>query len=174
MAATRRKKKQCKSGLLFFGGFFTGIAAAGVFWLQVLSPQAMQNTDSSNDAEAERLPPKPHFDFYTVLPEMEVVVPEEEVNKPQQQTHQATSSDRTNYLLQVGSFRKLADADRQKAKLALLGIEADIQRVTINGKESWHRVRSGPYQGKNQLNNARQRLKSNDIDAMVIKLKKSG
>ncbi|MCU7959326.1 MAG: SPOR domain-containing protein [gamma proteobacterium symbiont of Bathyaustriella thionipta] len=172
MAASRRKKKTCKSGLLFFGGFFSGIAVAGVLWLQLLSPQALQNSDNNSQTEDSRLPPKPHFDFYTVLPEMEVVVPDEEVNRSTPRTSQANAKDK--YLLQIGSFRRLSDADRQKASLALLGIEADIQRVSINGNESWHRVRSGPYQGKKQLNEVRKRLKSNGINAMVIRLKKSG
>ena len=49
------------------------------------------------------------------------------------------------YYLQAGSFRRFEDADRVKAQLALLGVVAGVQRVTINGGETWHRVRVGSY-----------------------------
>ncbi len=42
------------------------------------------------------------------------------------------AKDKSAYILQMGSFRKFADADRMKARLALIGIEAEIQRVSIN------------------------------------------
>ena len=73
-------------------------------------------------------------------------------------------------MLQMGSFHKYADVDRRKASLALVGIEAEIQRVTVNAGEIFHRVRSGPY-GRKQVNSLRARLKSNNINSLVIKLK---
>jgi cell division protein FtsN len=74
-------------------------------------------------------------------------------------------------VLQVGSFRDLSEADRQKATLALIGLEADIQTVSIDGEETWHRVRLGPYQSLDALNEARGRLYENHIDTIVYKLK---
>lgn len=73
-------------------------------------------------------------------------------------------------MLQMGSFRKYADADRLKASLALVGIQAEIQKVKIDNGETFHRVRAGPYtQEKVKLLNAK--LKQNRINSLMIKLK---
>jgi cell division protein FtsN len=46
--------------------------------------------------------------------------------------------------LQLGSFQNENEADNLKAKLALLGVEAKIQSVSIPDKGMVHRVRVGP------------------------------
>lgn len=46
--------------------------------------------------------------------------------------------------LQTGSFQSAADADNQKAKLALMGAEAEVQQVMLQDKV-WYRVRLGPF-----------------------------
>jgi cell division protein FtsN len=113
-------------------------------------------------------PPKPRFDFYTLLPEMEVVVPEQEITgKPQQGLRQVEKPG--TYILQAGSFRELKKADELKAKLALLGFESSIQTVKINKRETWHRVRAGPFSNLGELNVARARLKANNISAILLK-----
>lgn len=114
-------------------------------------------------------PPKPRFDFYTILPEMEVVVPEQEITgTPREGVRQVEAPG--TYLLQAGSFRTHQQADQLKAKLALLGLQADIQTVTINNKETWHRVRVGPFNDLNALNTARARLKENNLDAILLRV----
>jgi cell division protein FtsN len=75
------------------------------------------------------------------------------------------------YLLQVGSFKARSDAERLKAKLALLGVQAQIQQVTINGKDTYHRVRTGPYQGKEAANKTRAMLERKGYETIAIKLK---
>ena len=77
----------------------------------------------------------------------------------------------TSYLLQVASLKNPADAERLKAKLALLGVQAQIQRVTINGRDTYHRVRAGPYRGKEAVNRARTQLARNGMESITIKLK---
>jgi cell division protein FtsN len=83
----------------------------------------------------------------------------------------APSGDGTAYLLQVGSFKSPADAERLKAKLALLGMSSSIQRVTINGRDTYHRVRAGPYRGRDALNQARALLARNGLESLAIKMK---
>jgi len=115
-------------------------------------------------------PPKPRFDFYTILPEMEVVVPDQEVTgKPKKGLAQVDKPG--TYFLQTGSFKAFDQADRLKAQLALLGLEASIETVTINNKETWHRVRVGPYKNLNDLNKARALLNENNITAVLLKVK---
>ena len=113
--------------------------------------------------------PEPKFDFYKILPNMEVNVSEWEAdsNKPD-----GTIADKSGvYILQVGSFEQYEAADEIKAKLALLGINADIQRVVINGRDIRHRVRVGPYKDPAKLQEARDRLLANNFDFMLLKLK---
>jgi cell division septation protein DedD len=73
------------------------------------------------------------------------------------------------YLLQLGSFRAAADAERLKARLALMGVESYIQKVTINGKDTYHRVRSGPYRNQARLDEVRRLLTRNSIDSIIVR-----
>ena len=109
---------------------------------------------------------KQHFDFYTILPEMEVVVPD--VRNKDGQT--APVDKPGTYILQAGSFRSFSEADTLKAQLALLGVEAKIDTVTVNKTDTWHRVRVGPYQNLRELNKIRTRLLNNNINAILLKV----
>ncbi|MGE5152430.1 MAG: SPOR domain-containing protein [Bdellovibrio bacteriovorus] len=75
-----------------------------------------------------------------------------------------------SYLLQVGSFKRAADAERVKAELALLGISTRVESVTMSSGEVYHRVRTGPYQGKQALEDARKTLKRHGKDTMAVKV----
>ena len=131
---------------------------------------------TANSNKAETKPNKePRFDFYTILPELEVFIPESEISgtfeerktKPSQMTENSTQK---QYLLQAGSFRSSEDADRLKASLALLGVQSSIQSVSINS-DTWHRVRIGPFNDTRQLHKTLDTLKNNNIHAMTMELK---
>ena len=109
---------------------------------------------------------KPSYDFYTVLPEMEVVIPEDEIQQRVERREEA-AAERGPYVLQVGSFRNYEDADRIKAELALLGIIAVVRTVTINDS-TWHRVRAGPYASVREMDEVRRRLQENRFEVMVL------
>ena len=112
---------------------------------------------------------KPKFDFYTILPELEVAIPEQElINTTNTST---TSKTKQLYILQAGSFKKFEEADKLKARLALEGIEAGIQKVKINETDTWHRVRIGPLNNISALNQTRRRLRSLGIASIVVKNK---
>ena len=114
--------------------------------------------------------PEPTFDFYKILPSKEVNISEWESAEEEDPT--ITEEDRkAMFVLQVGSFKEFGAADEIKAKLALMGVTADIQRVVINGQDVRHRVRIGPYKNTNKLQQARDRLLANDLDFMLLKLK---
>jgi cell division protein FtsN len=109
---------------------------------------------------------KQRFDFYTILPEMEVIVPD-----IRNKTGQTAPIDKPGtYFLQAGSFRSSAEVDTLKAQLALLGVEAKIDTVTVNNTDTWHRVRVGPYQDLRELNKIRTRLLNNNISAILLKI----
>jgi len=190
--ATAKAKpgKRASGWLYFLAGMAVGLLATALVWLKLAPPEtegsrsqagstvSRQKQPETRKAEVPRgedSTPRPRFDFYTILPEMEVVVPEPEPQPPagdrrmEQKTTPATAVS-GRYMLQMGSFRRYADADRLKASLALVGIEAEIQKVSVNDGEIFHRVRSGPY-SREQANALRSRLRQNRINSLVIRLK---
>jgi len=163
-------------------GMLIGLGLAYYLWSKGYIPQPQADPSVSEEtalqgipADAEEVAPavdepkKSPYDFFTVLPEMEVVVPEQELakkSKPQQTP--AAQADNSSYLLQVGSFREKSDAEQMKARLALLGITTQIQTVTVNGA-TWHRVRVGPVTGARQTEALRSQLAENGIETLVMK-----
>lgn len=73
--------------------------------------------------------------------------------------------------LQVGAFQKVADAEKMKARLAMLGFEAGIQEVEVADKGAMHRVRVGPYGSAEEMNQNRSQLSQNGIPATVVRVK---
>jgi len=163
------------------GGFGVGLA-----WM--LDERQAATGAPVAQAAAPAVPTKPSFQFYDILPELEVVVPNDELGpppkvstapapttepKPAEAATKPPAEDAPagSYLLQVASFRNAADAERLKAKLALKGIQTQVQQVTINGKDTYHRVRAGPFQGKQAVNQARSQLASNGFEPIAIKVK---
>jgi cell division protein FtsN len=109
-----------------------------------------------------------HFDFYDVLPEFEVVLPSVESEaKPDREA--VSVGEPGSYVLQAGSFREVADAERMRASLALLGMESRLQRVSIDD-DVYHRVRIGPTSDLNELNRYRRQLWDAEIEVMLIKV----
>jgi cell division protein FtsN len=76
------------------------------------------------------------------------------------------------YFLQVGAFVKRADADAQKANLAIQGIQAQLSEVTADGNTLW-RVRVGPYSSPDESNSVRDKLSTMGIKPTLIKASKS-
>jgi cell division protein FtsN len=181
--AQPRRSRQTPGWVWLLAGFALGAFTVGLLWLKMspggegdwvgAAPPAADEAQAGPGAQDRPAPPKPRFDFYTLLPSMEVVVPEEEIVEPERATEPADSrpaaAEPVNYLLQVGSFRKAGDADRVKAQLALLGFSSHIQRVEGAGGAVWHRVRTGPFAGAAELRAARQRLEDNGHRTLVIR-----
>lgn len=131
-------------------------------------PQSGKDTRAVKKEAIPAAPPKREgisFDFYSILPEQEVVVPESELGKEQ------TEQGNVSYLLQVGSFKSGEDAEARMAELILLNLAPTIQKVTIDGNTTWHRVRVGPYRDRRQLDKVRRRLQDNGIDFLVVREK---
>jgi len=114
-------------------------------------------------------PVKPQFNFYTILPEIETVITESEARK----LNPDKTEKNISYILQAGSFSRFQDADRMKATLVLNGLNATIQKVTIEGKGEFHRVRLGPFKTLNSLDNSNKKLKQLGIQAYMLKVKQN-
>jgi cell division protein FtsN len=76
------------------------------------------------------------------------------------------------YFLQVGAFNKRADADAQKASLAIQGIQSQLSEINSEGNTLW-RVRVGPYNSVEESNPVRDKLNGMGIKPSVIKSSKS-
>lgn len=107
------------------------------------------------------------YEFYTVLPESEIVIPEQELIQREKNSPSAQKK-KHSYILQAGSFRKLQEAESLKARLALLGIESSVEKVLVHG-DTWHRIRIGPFVSLRDINSTRNRLVHNDINAILIR-----
>jgi cell division protein FtsN len=163
-----------KPGWWFVAGLALGLLVA--LWVYLQGPRAAKPAPTASNVMEKNsagdktgvASTKPRFDFYTILPELEVALPDPET-RPKAGAAQEGKPEA--YILQAGSFKNFAEADRLKASLNLIGIEAGIQTVTVNNKDTWHRVQIGPYRDVAELNAVRARLKQNNIDAVLLKLK---
>ena len=109
------------------------------------------------------------YDFYEMLPNFEVVVPEKDKDVKRDLPAAAKIERPGVYVLQAGSYRNQADADRVRAQLALQGIDAKVQRVAVD-TDVWHRVRIGPINDLDELNKVRKQLQAAEVDALVIRV----
>jgi cell division protein FtsN len=114
--------------------------------------------------------PEPQFDFYNILSNRKVNISEWDSAEDDPESKQ-TDNPPSEHVLQVGSFKQFRAADEIKAKLAMVGVTADIQRVVINGQDVLYRVRVGPYKDTIKLQKARNRLLDNGIDFISLKLR---
>lgn len=157
-----------------------------------------QDTSSKQNAKSGK-GDQPKFDFYAVLPKMEVIVPKGDDND-QDDTHPAKPHDNDNppskaassaapkatspapaatatpasgqrYMLQAGSFRHEADADRRRAKLTLRGFQVNIQPVQLDSGDTWHRVMIGPYTTLAALHDAQDKLIKQGVETLPIQIK---
>ncbi|HIF51624.1 MAG TPA: hypothetical protein EYQ42_08895 [Thiotrichaceae bacterium] len=174
-------KKRFSNALSFITGLTIGLFVAIIVYFYehnatIVSnnPLLVNETTSEDSKINENIAqlPEPQFAFYKILPSKEVniseweSVEEEEITASPQKDQQPVM-----FVLQVGSFKQYQSADQIKAKLALMGVTADIQRVVINGQDIRHRVRVGPFKNTEKLQQARNRLLANDLDFMLLKLK---
>lgn len=121
---------------------------------------------SEKKTEPEHKPPR--FDFYTILPDKEVVVPEYEI-KTRTREERVGKAKETKYIMQAGSFKVFKEADQLRATLALMGIESKVEKAKV-GSVTWNRVKMGPYTQLNSVNTIKSRLKKNGIDVIVTEV----
>lgn len=113
---------------------------------------------------------RPRFEFYKILPGGQEAVPAPAA--PGAPASAPLPAGESLYL-QAGAFQKLADADKLKAKLALLGVEVTVQEINIPDKGVLHRVRVGPFAGVGEMNQVRAQMSDNGIPATVVRVKET-
>ncbi len=133
----------------------------------VKKPVASQKPKQKQKTSKQKNDNGLRYEFYTVLPESEIVIPEQELIQRERDSPSAQKKKHV-YILQAGSFRKVQEAETLKARLALLGIESSVEKVIVHG-DTWHRIRIGPFVSLRDINSTRNRLRKNDINAILIR-----
>ena len=198
-ANTRALRKSGGGTLLgIFIGLVVGVLIAfGVVWYLNKSPLPFQNkyegapkadkpATGANGAQTPApLPGKPgdkavdrqRFDFYNILegkPPATSGAAAPAAQPPAVSVAPAVEAKPAPveiFFLQVGAFQKAVDADNLKARLALTGLEASVQEVSIPEKGTMHRVRVGPFRSPDEMNRARTLLSQSGVQGAVIKQK---
>lgn len=136
-------------------------------------PGASGSDSSPQSASAHAAAQPPQYDFYRMLPSFKVPVSHDDDHPSHaplppaadQPAHAAGSG--SSYVLQVGSYRSTAEADQIRARLARVGVTAQVQRV-VTGSRTWNRVRIGPL-SDTELAKVREQLRTANIHALVIR-----
>lgn len=174
---------------------FTGILAGGFFMflyhLATLRSSAADmagvKTKPAETAQADTQSSGPRFDFYAVLPKMEVIIPKgEDEQRPSRRSPDTPPADSSKpasnagtavvdrheqYQLQAGSFRRNADADRRRGELILHGLNARVQPVSMGNGDTWYRVMVGPFDSANAAHRTQDKLASAGIETLAIRSK---
>ena len=127
-----------------------------------------ETTPADGDAGAAAGSGPQHYDFYSMLPNFEVVIPEKE-HVVKRELPAAPIERPGVYVLQAGSYRDEADSDRIARQLSLQGVDAKVQRVAVDN-DVWYRVRVGPISDLKEVNAVRAKLRAADVDAIVIRV----
>jgi len=86
-------------------------------------------------------------------------------------TAQTAAADPFHYFVQAGAFRTAAEADAQKAKLALLGLDARVSERDQGGRVVY-RVRIGAFEDKDSAEKIKARLDGQGIEAVMVRVQK--
>jgi len=180
---TKRRKSTGFSGWTgALCGLALGLGVAGIVYIKDHRPDAQisrankadkKKSRSNEPLDAEAGDPGAEdsaksYAFYDMLPKFEVVVPEKD-KEIRPDIKSVPETRRGTYVLQAGSYKNFADADRVRAQLALQGVESKVQKVSVDN-DTWHRIRIGPISKLDELNHLRQILRKSDMDVLVIRV----
>jgi cell division protein FtsN len=170
-----------RSGLLlgFLIGMVTGLViAGGLAWYITKSGNPFVNTTQRPQVNLQADPPRQpaqegttttaddrHSEFYNVLPDGKN--PDPVVN--QSVATDVNKSPKQTFYLQAGAFSDANEADKLKARLAMLGEESAVLDATLPDKTTVHRVRLGPFASADEMNKAATLLKQNGIDTAPVR-----
>ncbi|HRE30967.1 MAG TPA: SPOR domain-containing protein [Candidatus Berkiella sp.] len=155
--------------------------------------QKQRVSAQSQEAKSHR------FDFYTVLPSMTMDTPDSTtstvdlamktesslpLSKPQPQqpiqpeattalaTPTPSTQTESKFIVQVGAFRTLQQAEELKVQLTLSGMQASIQTFKRSPNDTWHRVYVGPFTNKYEAHALQQRLQQTQaLNGLVLKMR---
>ena len=165
-SATRRssptKKQSTPVGPLFNGSHVSGFTVGLIVGvIGGINPSALPQSITAAPSVDEEANRQPSFTFFTTLEDESFSVSPAPSSTP-------IESKYTQYVLQAGSFRASADADRRRGELALLGLEAAVEEITTD-TGTWHRVYIGPFESRSAMAKARSLTAQSDVDTLLLK-----
>ncbi|WP_370680267.1 SPOR domain-containing protein [Comamonas sp. GB3 AK4-5] len=89
----------------------------------------------------------------------------------QSEAKSAAAADGFDYFVQAGAFRTQADADAQRAKLAMLGWESRVSEREQNGRTVF-RVRVGPFGKRDDAEQLKGKLDGAGVDSALVRVAK--
>ena len=81
------------------------------------------------------------------------------------------AADPLNYYVQAGAYGSSDEAEQQRAKLSMMGLESRISEREVNGR-TMYRVRLGPFSQRDQADEARTKLAGAGIDSALVRIQK--
>ena len=172
---TRRQRRTSRSparsplfhGTSFFSGMVVGIGATivGMLLPEWWEASAVKQPDSGGATAEQVTRAETQFEFYDELPRDRVATDPEAYGR-------ITPTDAPGsieYLVQAGSFEQAADADRLRASLLLLGLDASTRTVTLERGATWHRVLVGPFDSERDTRRVMTRLREQRIEPLLLK-----
>ncbi|MEO5606515.1 MAG: SPOR domain-containing protein [Polaromonas sp.] len=83
----------------------------------------------------------------------------------------SSGADPFNYFIQAGAYRTPEDAEQQRARLLLLGMQARVTEREQAGR-TIYRVRVGPFAQKDDADRIKDRLDSNSIETALVRVQR--
>jgi cell division protein FtsN len=83
----------------------------------------------------------------------------------------APGADPFLYFVQAGAFRTAEDAESQRAKLSLMGIEAKVTDREQSGRQVF-RVRVGPFDKKEEADRAKEKLEAASVETALVRVQR--
>jgi cell division protein FtsN len=83
----------------------------------------------------------------------------------------ALGADPFFYFVQAGAFRTPEDAEAQRAKLSLMGVEAKVTEREQSGRQVF-RVRVGPFDKKEEADRQKERLDAGGVETALVRVQR--
>jgi len=83
----------------------------------------------------------------------------------------ATPADPFIYFVQAGAFRTAEDAEAQRAKLSLMGIESKVSEREQSGRDVF-RVRVGPFDRKDEADRQKEKLEASGVETALVRVQR--
>jgi cell division protein FtsN len=80
-------------------------------------------------------------------------------------------SDPFLYFVQAGAFRTPEDAEAQRAKLSLLGVDAKVSERDQSGRQVY-RVRIGPFDKKEEADRQKDKLDAGGFETALVRVQR--
>ena len=75
------------------------------------------------------------------------------------------------YFVQAGAFRSPEDAEAQRAKLSLMGVEARVTEREQSGRQVF-RVRVGPFDKKDDADRNKEKLEAGGVETALVRVQR--